>query len=293
MLKFSLNIITKGIMPMLTNSPDKWMLGVSTSSLNVINSSSLMECRKSGIQYVELSLYGGGLDPAASEGRKTLAARAKMIKDSGLVLWSGHLPFCEKWNISGLNSSDRKETIDNFKKLIELSAEAGISKVVVHPSSEPINPSDRSICLKLCRESLLELNEKAKNVGLQIAVEDLPRTCLGNSSSELSILIDGIEGLGICCDMNHMLQETTEDFISMLGSQIVTTHISDYDRINERHWLPGKGVNNWPQIMSKLAQAGYTGPFVYEVALKQDSGLVTPFDIAENRKMLLQKYNSL
>ena len=68
--------------------------------------------------------------------------------------------------------------------------------------------------------------------------------------------------------MNHLLQETSEEFIVRVGSRITTLHISDYDGIDERHWLPGveKGVINWNNVVDSLVSIGYEGPFMFESA---------------------------
>jgi sugar phosphate isomerase/epimerase len=42
-------------------------------------------------------------------------------------------------------------------------------------------------------------------------------------------------------------------------------HMSDYDFVDEKHWLPGWGDNNWNNIILSLIEAGYDGPFMYEV----------------------------
>ena len=49
------------------------------------------------------------------------------------------------------------------------------------------------------------------------------------------------------CDTNHLLQETTEEFIRTVGGEISTLHVAEYDGIDERHWLPGheEGVITW------------------------------------------------
>ncbi len=73
-------------------------------------------------------------------------------------------------------------------------------------------------------------------------------------------------GLTVCCDVNHLLQETTEAFIDAVGSSIVTLHICDYDGIDERHWLPGKGIINWNKVLESLELAAYDGPFIFESA---------------------------
>ena len=49
-------------------------------------------------------------------------------------------------------------------------------------------------------------------------------------------------------------------------------HVSDYDFVDERHLLPGEGLNDWPVIVSLLEDAGYDGPFLYEVRRMPQAG---------------------
>jgi sugar phosphate isomerase/epimerase len=97
-------------------------------------------------------------------------------------------------------------------------------------------------------------------------VECLPRACLGNTSQEILRLIDGIPSIGVNLDMNHLLQEKPEDFVRKVGSRIVTLHVADYDGIDEKHWLPGKGIDNFPAIVQALQSVGYPGPWIFEFA---------------------------
>ena len=55
-------------------------------------------------------------------------------------------------------------------------------------------------------------------------------------------LISADDRLRVCFDTNHLLKESIIDFIYNVGDKIITTHVSDYARENERHWLPGEGV---------------------------------------------------
>jgi sugar phosphate isomerase/epimerase len=140
-------------------------------------------------------------------------------------------------------------------------------KLVIHGSyeiSRPIPAAERQARIAASRKSLAALAGKAKTLNAQLALECLPRSCLGNTSQEIQILADGIPSLGICLDTNHLLQEKNEDFISAIGSRIVTLHISDYDRSDEKHWLPGQGVNDWNAIVKTLQDKGYRGPFLFE-----------------------------
>ena len=88
----------------------------------------------------------------------------------------------------------------------------------------------------------------------------------------------------ICVDVNHFLQESSEDGVLALGSRIVTTHISDHDYINERHWLPGEGKINWMALIAAFERIGYDGAFNYEC------GTSVP-EVKENYDKLFGEYN--
>lgn len=187
-------------------------------------------------------------------------------KGIGLVIWSLHIPYGTDNDLSSLQEHHRKAIVHRHAALIAAAAETlGIRKAVVHPSFEPVPENEREERIKRVRESLSYLCEQAAPYGVQVAVEDLPRTCLGNTTAEMRRIVDGIDQLGICCDTNHLLMDKTEDFIRDLGHRIVTVHLSDYDFVNERHWLPGKGLNDWRGILSALEKAGYSGPAMFEI----------------------------
>ena len=77
-------------------------------------------------------------------------------------------------------------------------------------------------------------------------------------------------GVPICFDVNHLLGDTHEAFLNALAPHIATTHLSDYDGIDERHWLPGEGIVPWKDIFVGLMQNGYRGPFLFELKQGED-----------------------
>lgn len=183
----------------------------------------------------------------------------------GVKLWSFHLPFMpfKERDISKGDVAD--ETVKYLTTLIEKAAGIGIDKIVIHPSGEPIALEDRPERMKVAKESLFKLVGIAGRNGAVIAVEDLPRTCLGNCSDEMEELISVDPSLRVCFDSNHLLGEDPVHFIKKMGNKIITTHISDYDFINERHWLPGEGKNDWQAIYKALKEVGYDGLWLYEL----------------------------
>ncbi|WP_242069464.1 sugar phosphate isomerase/epimerase family protein [Paenibacillus dendritiformis] len=148
---------------------------------------------------------------------------------------------------------------------------------VIHPSFEPIPDEQRERRLRLAAASVRELSERAHLRGLKLAVEDLPRSCLGRNSAEIAALIDGAPHAVVCFDTNHLLTEKPEAFIRSFGNRIATLHLSDYDGVDERHWLPGRGIVNWAEVLQALMDSGYGGPFMFEADYKDPHDLVQCF----------------
>lgn len=185
----------------------------------------------------------------------------------GITLWSYHLPFAPFKSLDPSVPALAEGTVAYFCSLIDKAADAGIRIFVVHPSGEPIAEEDRPMRMSTAKKSLFALAEYAKKKGGVIAVEDLPRTCLGRDSSDILELISAHPDLRVCFDTNHLLKEDIGDFIRAVGDKIVTTHVSDYDFINERHWLPGEGQIDWAMLKNTLKSVGYAGCWLYELGL--------------------------
>ena len=242
---------------------------------------------KNGITAIEISL--------GVEGYESLdfASLEKTAKRHGIELWSLHLPFLpfDKIDISCPDLAEA--TVKYLGELIKKGADIGIDKFIIHPSGEPIKPEDRGVRMATAKESLVSLAEIAKACGAVIAVEDLPRTCLGNNAAEIAELISVHDGLRVCFDTNHLLTEDTADFVRALGDKIITTHVSDYDFINERHWLPGEGKLDWQNILNALHDVNYQGVWLYEIGFDCPKTIIrdrelTCEDFARNAKELFE-----
>ena len=246
------------------------------------------EFKKSGIDCLEISPAELQYDTLDME--KIVSAASK----AGLRINSFHLRFYpfSTLDISATNEEKRKFAVDYQKKFIRLVSEQGVKLFVIHASGEPISDDDRPARIQAAKKSLCELAEYASLFGSAVAVEDLPRTCLGNCSSELLELVSCDERLRVCFDTNHLLGEKIPDFVRNVGDKIVTTHISDYNFIDERHWLPGEGDIDWNELFDCFDEINYNGPILYEInSAKQGRNIerlrdITPSDIKANHLCL-------
>lgn len=227
----------------------------------------------SGISYMEISV--------ASEKYSSLNYKEiyEWSTKYGIELWSFHLPFSP---FSKLDISDKaisQSAVACLSEFIKKGSDIGIDKFVIHPSVEPIADSERYDRMECSKASLAQLAEIAKNNGAVIAVEDLPRTCLGRNSDEITELLSAHDSLRACFDTNHLLTQDPVDFIHKLGNKIVTLHVSDYDFVNERHWLPGEGKVNWQAVLQALKETGYNGVWLYEVDLVCPNTIIRDRDL--------------
>ncbi len=220
--------------------------------------------KSAGIEAVEISF------PSVEALQQNEAIVDGIYKDYGIELWSIHLPFSRKLDISIFDDEARNFIIETNLALIEEASKHGVKVAVLHPSSEPITDEDRPEGLRRSKEAIITLRKQCDKFGMTLAVENLPRTCLCNRSSEMIDLLKDT-GASIVFDTNHSLVEDNVEFLAALansGIKIASLHISDFDGIDERHRLPGEGINKWNELFAILEKVGYSGPMMYEVPKK-------------------------
>lgn len=236
----------------------------------------IFECYKANeIKVMEISPsynemgFDFAIDHVKSTDYKLLA---KYAQETEVELWSQHLPYgMKEYNPANLDKTFREKTVELDREILKIISDAGIKIAVIHPSGEPVKCIERSDGLKYATESILKINETAKECGITLAIENLPRTCLCNHSDELLQVLKADHTLRVCFDVNHLLTQSHKAFTDAVGSKIVTLHISDYDFTDEKHWLPGEGKIKWSELLNLLKAINYTGPFMNEVAAFPDS----------------------
>lgn len=214
--------------------------------------------------------YTNGIDYPANAMRF-----AELAAKCGVEQWSFHLPFSRFLDISQTKQESRAVALYTNKTMIRAAGKAGVRVAVLHPSSEPIADEERPERMRLSREAIEILQEECVRAGMRLAVENLPRTCLCRTSDEMVELLSGT-GAGVVFDTNHCLEEDNIHYVETVaaaGLEIVSMHVSDYFRdengvLDERHVLPGEGINNWNALLDTVLRTGYRGPLMYEVPAK-------------------------
>lgn len=259
---------------MKNNHPETWHVGTSFDPYDDSQDLSLEHIMNVGFQCIELVLSGTEMNLNAEGLGRRFDGIMRSAHDLGLNVWSVHLPFGDIWDISTLDNTKRQKILNVHYDWLDWVGRWNVSHVIIHPSFEPIDSALRGEHLETCQKSLNKLADYADKLGIQVCVECLPRTCLGNQSLEIEKLISDHGTLGVCCDVNHLLHEQPEAFIAQIGTRIRTVHMSDYDGVDEKHWLPGQGIINWSTVLQALVQADYQGPFMFEVSYENADTLM-------------------
>ncbi len=257
--------------------------------LNQLNEEFFAACREAGVYSVEISLRPDQYPTLDWE------AVADMLRKNGIVINSVHLPFSRTLSISHPEKENRNESMELNCAIMRSAAAHGVKIAVVHPSTEPNEEEDRPRIMQYAKDNLKILAELAAELGMTVAVEDLPRTCLGRNSDDMLDLLSADSRLRACFDTNHLLSQPIADCVRAIGDKIITLHVSDYDFIDERHLLPGELDIDWAQFMDLLDEIGYTGVFTYEVNGAAENKFVrreaalTPEDYRKNYESLVKR----
>ena len=236
-------------------------IGCSIFGKNRLDDALAKELHDSGIEVLEIAM--GAEDYPDADFYDTAA----VAKRHGLDIGSLHLPIAPQqvYDVTNKNATGAMAYQSELVK--RACGILGAKHIVIHSGGEPLREDERAERIVMAGEKLPKLADIAAEYGADICIEGLPRTCLGRDSDEILAMLAYDERLRVCFDANHIFRESEADFIRKIGKKIATTHISDRDDINERHWWPGEGMLDWVAILDALDEIGYEGDWIYECGL--------------------------
>lgn len=247
----------------------------------------LERLKNAGVEYIEVTMNPFWRNKPENEVYIRAYKALENIEKVGLKVWSVHLPFSSVLDISQTDPAKRMESILIMEEMIRLAGIFNPTCLVLHPGADTIkDDSTRKDRLKCSRNSIGRLAIAAKEIGAVLCIEDLPRTCPGRTVEEMDYLTAGIPNVKICFDTNHLLLGGHDEFFEKLGDRIFTLHVSDYDKVDEKHWLPfhEKSVVDWTAFGKNLKKIGYKGVFMFEVSEKHGK----PEDLIPTYKRIMK-----
>ncbi len=247
---------------------------------------------ESGTRCVAVSLCRTGHQSYEAQEAELLHFEERMDKVAKLCRFNYvHVSYGELWCLCNVDEQARQFAVGRTLDICRRAAKYDVEYIVVHTNGVDFQGENRGEAIRALRRSLLEL---AKDSPLPIAVENLPRTSLGNSLAEMREILDGMpENIKFLFDVNHVFLDKIPDFVRGMKEKLVALHVSDCDEKDERHWLPGKGVIDWQEFIGTLEEIGYRGAFNYEVTMGSSASNFgnSPQQVVANHKWLFDTYN--
>lgn len=233
-----------------------------------VNEKMEQSMRKSRIRRLELT--GSLCTREEDDAVETVRRLQSMVQDGSWVIGSVHIPFGEPYDPSAADETARLANCERIREVVMKCVDAGLGApaYTLHGGMEPTTDEERSLRLAQSRKSLAELAPFFKELGAYVNVEFLPRSCCGNCVEELQFITDGQpDNVGICFDVNHVMDHSRDlpRWITALAPRIRSFHLSDYDGVDEQHWLiPHQGVIDWHGVMAAIKAIDHDVNMIFE-----------------------------
>jgi sugar phosphate isomerase/epimerase len=161
----------------------------------------------------------------------------------------------------------RRGAVNELCRCLEVFAEVGARWMNIHPDRYAPQ-HDRAYFIGRNLESLAELIERGRQLGVGIMSENLPGDF--NSVEQLGELLDPLPELGLHLDIGHanllVPQNTTESLLATYGRRVRHVHLHDNKGGYEDLHLPlGTGTVDVGRYVSALKSNGYDDTITLEV----------------------------
>lgn len=226
--------------------------------------------------YLELAM-----DPPMAHHSTLLKSKdviKQRLKDSGLGILC-HLPTFVL--TADLTEKIRRSSVDEMLRSLEVAAELGAKKVVLHPSIVfGMGPFVMDIVTNYFFEFLIEMVAAAKRLKLTICLENMmPRNLLGVEPADFEEIFELCPTLQMTLDTGHANIGTPAgirllDLVERFGNRIGHIHISDNHGKRDDHLAVGQGTVDFSTLISRLVELGYDSTITLEV-FDQDRQMLT------------------
>ncbi len=196
---------------------------------------------------------------------QTLNEAAKSYK----LNYSVHAPFADI-NVASPSKPMLKASMKRLKQSIQYASELEAYLWVFHPGSKSgISSFYPGADWKQNATSIAELHTIAKDLGVKIALENLPEkyNFLMKTPDDFTKFYaeTGLTDIGIVLDTGHAnLEGQIQPFLQKLSNKIAHVHISDNHGIIDEHLGLGYGEIDWQQFTKSLKATGFAGTILTE-----------------------------
>lgn len=168
---------------------------------------------------------------------------------------SFHAPFMDL-SPGAIDSKVRNATIERFNHILNISAILTPKTVVFHSGYEKWKYALKTdIWLEKSLETWSPLNERAKEIGVKIAIENI----FEDEPTNLRLLMENLDSknFGICFDTGHcnlFSRVPLEIWLEELKAYIIELHLHDNDKSSDLHYPIGDGTFDFNILFSTIGK---------------------------------------
>jgi sugar phosphate isomerase/epimerase len=202
---------------------------------------------------------------ASARERRELKA---YMQGEGLSFTSLNLPSLDT-NLASPFAYTREYTIALFQKALILAADLGAPRLVTVPGRvNPLLPCPPDRSRAILRETIGALIPLARNLGVKLAIENVPFAALPHCR-DIREFLDEMEDTTLCACYDvanaHFAGESPAAGVASLNGRIELVHCSDTTRNGWRHDPVGAGNVPFELLKDALQAHGYDGPILLEI----------------------------
>ncbi|SIT94002.1 sugar phosphate isomerase/epimerase family protein [Pontibacter indicus] len=274
------------------NAPKPLKIGYALG-LTKVSAEQMKYAKSVGVDYVEIS-FGGLIDGnrnfklSDEEMRALMQQAKKAAEDAGIQVWSIHMPFGKRIDLSLTDEAERQQVVALHRKVLEYCQILQPQIILFHPSYY-LGLHEREARKSQLIKSATELNKTVRGINATMVIENMlgpellvdaerERPLCRTVEETMEIMNRLPKNIYAAVDMNHI--KNPENLIRALGKRLKSVHIADGTGEKEDHFFPcsGQGKNNWTDILAALHDARYTGPFLFESAFDDARDLKTCYE---------------
>lgn len=246
-----------------------WAVGLSTGCFYRTNIFDCLDAvRNAGFGLIEVCSYPAHLDYHDHEKVKEAAGR---IDDLGLESYSFHAPFADDIDITALDDPLRNRSRDEMLRAAEAAALLDVRHFVVHPGPEKagLPEQERMQRMHNAAEVLDEVSRNCRQQGVALVLENMLPHLFSGHVRDLLWILGALEtaDVGICLDTGHAhLSGDLRTVAHKLSGHLWMVHASDNRGQHDDHLPPGDGEIEWTPLLKQLADTGFKGTVILEIA---------------------------
>ncbi len=166
-----------------------------------------------------------------------------LANEIGLGVDNIHLPYEECDFLWSDNSSDREARVNEYIKYLDGCKASGADKVVMHTNRNNLS----GVEYKNGYKSFEKIVKFAEDIKIKVAIENTRKF----HYTEFILKEFDSKYLGFCYDSSHdfIEGESKGDILKKWKDRLFCVHLSDNDGIDDRHWLPKKGIVDFKSIV--------------------------------------------